>query len=164
MQRISNNKGPIGAYRWAFLSAKRAISFEKNGPLLYNIYMANNRGGAVLAVDDDRINLTVLYRILSPEYTLLTAKSGEEAIKRARAGSPGLILLDVVMPDMSGFDVLRELRGLPETRDIPVVFITSLDSIEYETKGLQLGAAEYIKKPFSAQQVLNCVKAHIKDH
>jgi PAS domain S-box-containing protein len=104
---------------------------------------------SVLIVDDEISNLKVLNQILSSEYDVLTAQSGQEALELVGEESPDLILLDVLMPDMSGFDVLRQLKAQEDTARIPVIFITGLDSDTDEEKGFLLGAADYIKKPFT---------------
>ena len=104
---------------------------------------------SILIVDDEKSNLKFLNSILSPEYTILIAKGGKEALDKAKVIMPDLILLDIIMPDMDGFAVLAELKSSELTQDIPVVFITGLDSNEDEEKGLALRAADYITKPFS---------------
>ncbi|MDR3264414.1 MAG: diguanylate cyclase [Synergistaceae bacterium] len=116
----------------------------------------------ILVVDDERSNLAVLNRILSSEYTVFTAKSGEEALSRVERDRPDLILLDIVMPGMDGFEVLRKLKASQETRNIPVIFITELSGEESEERGLFLGAVDYIMKPFKNAIVLARVRAHIQ--
>ncbi len=117
----------------------------------------------ILAVDDDTGNLAVLGQLLRPHYDVLAAPSGERALQIA-AGTPkpDLILLDVVMPSMGGYDVLIRLRDDPATRDIPVIFVTGLDSAEDEEKGLELGAVDYIAKPYSPPIVLARVHAQLE--
>ena len=102
---------------------------------------------SLLIVDDERQNLFLLSHILGGDYRIYTAKDGQEAILKARELKPDLILLDIIMPGMSGYHVIGELKGMPETKDIPVVFVTGLDSDEDEEYGLELGAADYIYKP-----------------
>ncbi len=116
----------------------------------------------VLIVDDDRFNIMALINILSPEYTVYAAKDGKDAIRLATEHVPDLILLDVVMPQMDGFAVLAELKQFDNTKDIPVVFVTSLDSAEDEEKGLSLGASDYISKPLSPPIVKLRVKNQIQ--
>jgi diguanylate cyclase (GGDEF)-like protein len=113
-------------------------------------------------VDDEKLNLAVLHRILSPEYTIFTAKSGKDALELAVQNTPDLILLDVIMPDMNGFDVLAKLKENPATREIPVIFITGLQSEENEEKGFLLGAVDYITKPFSNAIVRARVRTHME--
>lgn len=114
----------------------------------------------ILVVDDERSNLDVLTYILRPQYNVQVAKSGETAVKRAREQKPDLILLDIIMPDMNGFEVLTELKTHDETRHIPVIFITGLARVEDEEKGFLLGAVDYIVKPFKN----SIVKARVRTH
>jgi len=104
---------------------------------------------SILIVDDQETNLTALSQILYPDYTVYTAASGTEGLKAAMDFLPDVILLDILMPDMDGYDVLRTLKNTEHTRDIPVLFITSLSGQVNEEKGLALGAVDYITKPFS---------------
>ncbi|MDR1854317.1 MAG: diguanylate cyclase [Azoarcus sp.] len=114
----------------------------------------------LLVVDDEKSNLSLLNRILSPQYTILVARSGEEALARVRETIPDLILLDIVMPGMNGFEVIARLKDDPATRRVPVIFITGLDSAEDEERGLELGAVDYIGKPFKEA----IVRARVKNH
>ena len=112
--------------------------------------MDETQKNSILIVDDEKANLIVLTHILSPEYTIYTAKDGQDAIGKAGKLLPDLVLLDIIMPEMDGFEVLTTLKNTEETRAIPVIFITGLDSSEDEEKGLVLKAADYISKPFRA--------------
>jgi diguanylate cyclase (GGDEF)-like protein len=116
----------------------------------------------ILIVDDEKINLLILYKILSPNYAIFTAKSGSEGLQRAAAERPDLILLDIIMPDMSGFDVLKTLKADPDLESIPVVIITGLDNEADEEKGLLLGAVDYISKPFKNAVILARVRTHLQ--
>ena len=116
----------------------------------------------VLVADDDAINRDVLCELLQPEYTVLLAKNGTQALERATRHVPDLILLDVMMPDMSGFDVLRRLRAAPQTEHISVIFISGLNRPEDEAGGLKMGASDYIAKPFNATVVLARVALHLQ--
>jgi len=100
-------------------------------------------------VDDELLNLKMLRSILHDEYTVFTAKGGQAAIEIATAEKPDLILLDIIMADMDGYEVLAILKSDAETRHIPVIFITGLDSKTEEEKGLAMDAVDYIGKPFS---------------
>lgn len=115
----------------------------------------------ILIVDDERSNLDVLSHILKADYTIYLAKSGEAALKRATEVIPDLILLDVIMPDMGGFDVLARLKESGATRNIPVIFTTGLAKPEDEEKGFLLGAVDYITKPFNATVVKARVGIHL---
>jgi len=108
---------------------------------------------SLLIVDDESSNLKVLSYILGKEYTIYTATNGVSAIEKAKEYKPDLILLDIVMPDMDGYQTLTSLKKCDDLKKIPVVFITGLDSDEDEEKGLSLEAADYITKPFKAQIV-----------
>ncbi len=102
----------------------------------------------VLVVDDTKDNLTVIGELLEPHYRVRLALSGERALKVAQSEPrPDLILLDVMMPGMDGYEVLERLRQLPATREIPVIFVTAMDATEDEEHGLQLGAVDYVTKP-----------------
>lgn len=116
----------------------------------------------ILVVDDEKPNLDVLDYILSPLYNVLIAKNGQAALRIARSRAPDLILLDVIMPDMTGYEVLAELKESDATRNIPVIFITGLDSVEDEEKGLSLGASDYITKPFHNSIVKARVKTNLQ--
>ena len=116
----------------------------------------------VLIADDDPVNRQVLAELLKPEYTVLLAKNGEQALERAARHTPDLILLDVMMPDLDGFEVLRRLRADPATAAIAVIFISGLDRPEDEANGLKVGAADYIAKPFNATVVMARVALHLQ--
>ncbi|TWI67727.1 diguanylate cyclase (GGDEF)-like protein [Pseudoduganella lurida] len=116
----------------------------------------------VLVADDDAINREVLAELLKPEYTVLLAKDGAQALERAARHVPDLILLDVLMPDMDGFEVLRRLRADPATAQIAVIFVSGLDRPEDEITGLKLGASDYIAKPFNATVVMARVAMHLQ--
>ena len=117
----------------------------------------------VLVVDDDTGNLAILGRLLQPHYVVLAAPSGEHALRIA-ASVPklDLILLDVLMPEMDGYAVLARLRKNPATHDIPVIFVTGLSSGEDEEKGIELGAVDYITKPYRPSAVLARVRNHLE--
>ncbi|MFD2176994.1 response regulator [Veronia pacifica] len=107
----------------------------------------------VLAVDDEPSNLHVIRSILNDEYTLLFAKEGERALLMAREQQPDIILLDVIMPGMNGYELCQALKQDPDTRDIPVVFVSSLDENQSEIDGLRCGAVEFLHKPVSPELV-----------
>jgi diguanylate cyclase (GGDEF)-like protein len=116
----------------------------------------------VLIADDDPINRDVLCELLQPEYTVLLAKNGIQALERAARHLPDLILLDVMMPDLSGFDVLRRLRATPQLEHVAIIFVSSLNRPEDEAAGLKIGASDYIAKPFNATVVLARVALHLQ--
>ncbi|WP_342116829.1 diguanylate cyclase [Pseudoduganella sp. OTU4001] len=122
----------------------------------------NQDAQKVLIADDDGINRQVLATLLKPEHVVLLAKSGEQTIERAQRHLPDLIMLDVMLPDMDGYEVLRRLRGDPATAHIEVIFITGMGRPEDEARGLKLGAADYITKPFNTTVVMARVATHLQ--
>jgi len=114
-------------------------------------FSASDPAGAkstILVVDDVPENIEVLGELLQPAYRVRAAQSGVRALQVARTHPiPDLILLDVMMPGMDGYAVFAALRDDPLTRDIPVIFVTALDGLQEEEKGLELGAVDYISKP-----------------
>lgn len=106
-----------------------------------------------LVVDDEKANLRILSDLLRDDMEVAVAVSGYQALEKAARLKPDLILLDVVMPGLDGFNTIRALRTNPNTKDIPVIFVTGLDKAEDEEKGLRLGAKDYISKPFSPEVV-----------
>ena len=121
-----------------------------------------NQKQCILVIDDDPMQLMILGHILSPHYDVKMTKSGEAGLKLAAKYNVDLILLDLVMQDMSGFDVLSLLKATEETKHIPVIFITGSVSNEDEAKGLALGAVDYIRKPFTEVVVGLRVKIHLQ--
>lgn len=116
-----------------------------------------------MIIDDEVVNISVLSEILKPYYTVSVFKSGIEALKQIEAGKkPDLILLDINMPDLSGFDVIDRLYENRKNKDIPVIFITILDTIQDEEKGLMKGAVDFISKPFHAEIILARVKVQLE--
>jgi putative two-component system response regulator len=117
----------------------------------------------ILIVDDNPENLSVLGELLQPTYRVRAANTGERALQLAELEPrPGLILLDVMMPEMDGYEVLRRLRAAPATRDIPVIFVTALDTSDDEAHGLALGAVDYITKPIRPAIVLARVRTQLE--
>jgi putative two-component system response regulator len=117
----------------------------------------------ILVVDDTPENLTVLGELLLPFYRVRVASSGARALVTASSSPrPDLILLDVMMPEIDGYTVLTRLRENPETRDIPVIFVTALDATDDEERGLSLGAADYITKPVRPAIVLARVRGQLE--
>lgn len=116
----------------------------------------------ILIVDDEPANLALLAELLRPLYRVRAAPSGHQALRAVRVDPrPDLILLDVVMPELDGYGVLRELKAHPETRGIPVVFLTALCDSRDEEKGLQAGASDYIAKPINAAVLRARVRAQL---
>ncbi len=115
----------------------------------------------VLAIDDTPSNLELLKGVLVPEYRLLVAKSGELGISIVRKQMPELILLDVMMPGMSGYEVCMQLKADPETTNIPIIFLTAMTQEDDEKYGFSLGAVDYITKPFRPPVLLARIKTHL---
>lgn len=121
----------------------------------------NNDGQIVLIVDDSPDNIDVLAGILSECYDIKAAKSGARAIDLAIRFKPDIILLDIMMPDMDGYQVCQRLKDDFRTHDIPVIFVTAMDNVDDEARGFALGAVDYITKPVSPSIVLARVKTHL---
>lgn len=122
---------------------------------------SNNRG-SILVVDDMAANLKLLSDLLKRQnYTVRAARNGPVALMSARSNPPELILLDVNMPDMDGYEVARRLKNDPETEHIPIVFISALNETEDIVKGFEVGGADYITKPFKFKEVLARVENHL---
>lgn len=116
----------------------------------------------ILIVDDNLTNLSVLSNSLEQQgLRLLIAQNGEVAIKRAQIAHPDLILLDIMLPDISGFEVCQHLKVHPTTWDIPVIFMTALSETDAKVKGFQAGGVDYITKPFQSEEVLARVQTHL---
>jgi sigma-B regulation protein RsbU (phosphoserine phosphatase) len=116
----------------------------------------------ILIVDDTPINIGVISGALKDSFATKVATSGEKALAIASGkDKPDLILLDILMPEMDGYEVCRRLKADPDTRDIPVIFLTSQTEAEDETKGFEVGAVDYIHKPFSAAVVKARVRTHL---
>ncbi len=115
---------------------------------------------SVLIVDDEKSNLDILSSLLSADYRIYLAKSAARAMEIAGKKSPDLILLDVIMPEVSGFELLVELKESDITRQIPVIFITGQSNEDDQEKGFLLGAVDYITKPF----INSIVKARVATH
>lgn len=116
----------------------------------------------ILIVDDSRMNRMVLSKSLAQEgYDFIEAENADVAVKILDYRKPDLILLDVVMPEMSGFDLCRLLKQQESTREIPIIFITTLDSTEDKIRGLELGAVDFITKPFNTAEILARVRTQV---
>ena len=117
----------------------------------------------ILIVDDEPVNLSLLAHVLRPTYQVRAANSGAEALRAAASlPTPDLLLLDVSMPEMDGYTVLRRLRDNPATRFIPVIFITALAAEADEEFGLELGATDYITKPIKPAVLLARVRTQLE--
>ena len=116
----------------------------------------------ILVVDDTPNNLRLLEEMLSEQgYTIRAALNGPRALSTVQITPPDLILLDIKIPDMDGYDVCERLKPDERTRDIPIIFISALQEVADKVKGFSLGAVDYITKPFQAEEVLARVHTHL---
>ena len=115
----------------------------------------------LLVVDDQAVNIQALYQVFAKDSEVFMATSGKQAIEVCRQKMPDLILLDVLMPDMDGIEVCQILKDDAETQNIPIIFVTSQDSPEEETRGLEVGAVDFITKPVNPAVVRARVKTHL---
>ncbi len=112
----------------------------------------------VLAVDDIPLNLLLVEKMLARfNFQMRTARGGQEALDAVSALKPDLILLDIMMPGMDGFEVIKRLKSSPETDDIKILVLSALNSTEDVVKGLSMGASDFITKPIIMEKLLNCV-------
>ncbi|HNT77080.1 MAG TPA: response regulator [Anaerolineae bacterium] len=120
-------------------------------------------GCTILIVDDNPINLGIIADYLeSYHFNILTATDGADALKIVKGVTPDLILLDVMLPDMDGFEVCRQLKAQKPLQDVPLIFVTALTETEYKIKGFEVGAMDYITKPLQLPEVLSRVMTHLR--
>jgi putative two-component system response regulator len=117
----------------------------------------------ILLVDDNKIQLIIAENVLKNDYTVFIATSGKEAIEHLLKGStPDLILLDIIMPEMDGWETFHRIKAISLLKDIPIMFLTSETEESIEKKAFEIGAVDYIKKPFKREDLLNRIKNNIK--
>lgn len=116
----------------------------------------------ILVVDDTKTNIEVLEGILSPSYDIYVALNGIKALELVHKVKPDLVLLDVMMPGMDGYETLRRIKAMPESEDLPVIFLTAKSDTQSEKDGLSLGAVDYIAKPFTPELVVFRVQNQLK--
>ena len=122
----------------------------------------NEKKGIILIVDDNPSNLGALFKFLSDsDFKVLVATDGETALEQIEYVQHDLILLDIMMPGMDGFETCRRLKENPATQEIPVIFMTALSDTIDKVKGFQLGAVDYITKPIQHEEVLVRVETHL---
>jgi len=124
--------------------------------------LSEDENGTILIVDDDPMNINILSEMLDEKYDILFATNGKDALRIAIDETPDLIILDIIMPEMDGYEVCRRLKANPAVSGIPVIFVTGLSNVADETKGLEVGAVDYITKPISPPIVLMRVSNHMK--
>ncbi len=117
--------------------------------------------GTILIVDDTPENVSLLETVLSADYTIITATSGNKALEIARKMPPDLILLDIMMPEMNGYEFCERLKESPDLHGIPVIFLSMLDTTEVKLHAFKSGGVDYITKPFHASEVQVRVKTHL---
>jgi adenylate cyclase len=123
----------------------------------------NSLNNQVLLVDDNPTNLQVLYQALEEQgFELLIAMSGAEALEIAKEAQPALILLDINMPGMDGFETCERLKAAPDTREIVVIFLSARDAVQDKVQGLKLGAVDYVSKPFQFEEVVARVNTQLE--
>lgn len=115
----------------------------------------------LLVVDDQPINIQVMHQVFGADYQVFMATNGEQALAICQSNQPDLVLLDVVMPGMDGFEVCTQLKANPDTRNIPVIFVTAHSDAAQETHGLSVGAVDFISKPVNPAVVRARVKTHL---
>jgi len=125
---------------------------------------AQNDKSRVLIVDDEPGNIKILSNILAQDYALSVASNGKQALEIARVQLPDIVLLDMLMPEMDGIEVCQALKANEETKDIPVIFVTSMSDTANEERGLDAGAVDYISKPVSPPIVRARVRIHIQNY
>ncbi|MFB2921265.1 EAL domain-containing protein [Aerosakkonema funiforme] len=125
--------------------------------------MNSSESGLILIVDDNRTNLKLLFGFLKESgYKILVAINGKNALEKLQYINPDLILLDIRMPDMDGFEVCRYLKANPGTKEIPVIFLTALSDVKDKVEGLNLGAVDYITKPLQKDELLSRIRLHLR--
>ncbi len=165
--RVANHlnlKAKVDFLRDKAASLEREVARNtKDASVIHRMSTAPLSEAMVLVVDDTPENLQLMTGLLKDLYKVKVAKSGERALEIAASEPhPDLILLDVMMPDMDGYEVCRRLKSNPATRDIPVIFITAKIEMDDEMKGLELGAVDYITKPISPPVMMARVETHLK--
>ncbi len=117
----------------------------------------------ILVVDDIETNVDILVDLLSDEYEIMVALSGKECIETIRIRVPDMILLDVMMPGMDGFEVCRKLKSYKRTRYVPVIFVTAKGEIDDKLDGYDAGGVDYITKPIDPEFTLETIRKHLKN-
>jgi len=116
----------------------------------------------IFIIDDEKMNIIALAHFLKPQYDIIVTTESRAALETAEKHLPDVILLDIIMPDMDGYEVIVKLKESEITKDIPVIFISGLSNDENEEKGIELGAADYITKPFNKFLVRKRIETQLK--
>ena len=123
------------------------------------------KSGKILIIDDEKQNIKILTEFLREDYQIMAARNGENAfeiMEKEEKTLPDLVLLDILMPGMDGYEVIRRIKSNDRTKYLPVIFITALDATDDESRGFKLGAVDYITKPFKPEIVKARVRTHIQ--
>ena len=120
-----------------------------------------NEKKLILLVDDNPANLRIGKNVLSDQFTVATAPSAVKMLNLLENNHPALILLDIDMPEMDGYETIKILKSKPDTKDIPVIFLTGMTDSQNEDKGRALGAVDYITKPFDPSRLIECLEKYI---
>lgn len=124
-------------------------------------YLTSGTRASIMLVDDIPENLRLLTRYLGSHYNVRPFQSGAQALQDASANPPDLILLDIMMPGMNGFEVLEALKADPRLQEIPVIFISALDDIDTKVRAFECGGVDYVSKPFQEEEVLARIRTHL---
>ncbi|MCG8635871.1 MAG: response regulator [Desulfobacterales bacterium] len=123
------------------------------------------KANRILIVDDEKFNIKVLTEFLQNDYSIMVAKTGEQALKAVKSQTPpDLVLLDILMPEMDGYEICKRIKTDPRSKNIPVIFVTAVSEAMDAAKGFDLGAVDYITKPFNPVTVKARVATHIQLH
>ncbi|HMB00133.1 MAG TPA: response regulator [Spirochaetota bacterium] len=123
--------------------------------------MENIKDKKLLIVEDSQVNIEILVAALQDDYKLSVARDGKQALKAVRQVRPDLVLLDIMMPEMDGFETCTKLKEQPDTKEIPVIFLTGLTKQENKTMGFEVGGVDYITKPFELPEVRARINTHL---
>jgi diguanylate cyclase (GGDEF)-like protein len=139
----------------------KTLTMFVDTPAIANLLDPNGAKHKLLLVDDQPINIQVLHQIFAADFQVFMATSGAQALALCKSNPPDLVLLDIVMPGMNGFEVCTALKADEATRNIPVIFVTAHTDAEQETRGLEVGAVDFISKPVNPAVVRARVKTHL---
>ena len=117
----------------------------------------------IMVVDDTETNIDILVDLLADDYEIMVAMSGEECLETVEVQIPDIFLLDIMMPGMDGYELCRRLKSSPETKAVPVIFITAKGEIDDKLDGYEAGGVDYITKPIDPEFTLATIKKHIED-
>ncbi|MCP4752364.1 MAG: response regulator [Proteobacteria bacterium] len=123
--------------------------------------MTSENRPKILIVDDERLNLTMLNELLKVDYKIFLAKNGQQALERVKNNLPDLILLDIMMPEMDGYETCRRFKENIDTKEIPIVFLSAKTEKKDLVKGFEIGGADYVTKPFNSAELLARIKVHV---